>query len=82
MRKLPDPMKFVDKNDILTPNHYDLVIKDSYWAVTEDDKVLCYGESSWQHNTNIKILEKIQWEGTHPEFIPLAYVPIPKGGFC
>ena len=50
------------------------VIRNHWWAVTDNNEVLIYKKHSLQCNSNKSIMEHMAHEGTHPVLIPLAFV--------
>ena len=55
------------------------IVRDRWWAATDDDCVLVYKEYSKQCNSNKAIVERLISINNHPGtkvvFIPIAFMP-------
>lgn len=65
-------------DEITTPEDGDMVFKDRWWQVTENNEVLFYKDfSAPQCNSYKEVAERIAAKfGRKVVFIPLAFVPV------
>jgi len=68
-----------EATQIPTKGQFVQILRDRFWAVSEDDCILTYKGSSPQCNDNEGIVERIIKGDHHPgvkvQFIPLVFLP-------